>query len=152
MKLPDELLLIILRQPDNVDVLYSLMGLNTRLDQIIRDPCFTTEISFVESNKEKSTQEVDIFIDRFCLDILPRIHHRIRWLEVPSTSMERILLAADYPNISRLDICIQDKELVLHFNGKKTPEFSSTRSSVHEYIYAYLLSFEQRTSLDFLST
>ena len=148
MKLPDELLLIILRQLDNVDVLYSLMGLDARLDRILRDPSFTTEINCVESNETKSTQ-LDRFIDRFCLDILPTIHHRIRWLKVPSSSMERILLVADYPNLSQLDIFVQDKELVLQFNGEWT-QISSAWWSVLDVI-SILLNFEGRTSLNTLS-
>ena len=117
MNLPDELLLIILEKLDNVDVLYSLMGLNLRLDRIIHDPCFTTEINFIKLNDD-TCEQVNTLIDRYCLDILPTIAHRIRWLKVRSTSMERIVSAADYPNLSQLDIFIPHKEPILHFNGE----------------------------------
>ena len=106
------------------------MGLNTRLDQIIRDPCFTKEINFGNSNEEKSAQ-LDILLDRFCLDILPTIDYRIRWLKVSSTSMKRLLLAADYPNLSQLDIFIPQEESLRHFNGKETVAFSSAGPCVH---------------------
>ena len=118
-KLPDELLLIILKKLDNTDVLYSLLGLSFCLDRIIRDPCFTTEINFIGANEDHSTQ-MDTRLDRFCLNILPEIHHRIKWLKVRSTSMERVLLAADYPNLSQLDIFIPDEEPILHFDGEET--------------------------------
>jgi hypothetical protein len=59
-------------------------------------------------------------IDRFCSDILPRIHHQIKWLKVQSTSMERLLLAADYSNLSQLDIFIPHEERLRHFNGEST--------------------------------
>ena len=76
MKLPDELLLIILKKLDSISVL-SLLGFNTRLDRIIRDPCLTTEINLVELNDDDAHEQVDIFIDRFFSNILPKIHHLI---------------------------------------------------------------------------
>jgi hypothetical protein len=133
MKLPDELLLIILKKLDHTDVLYSLLGLSIRLDQIIRDPCFPTEINLIKLKDDETSGQVETWIDRFCLDILPTIGHRIKWLKVRSTSMERILLAADYPNLSQLDIFVQGKAPVLHFNGEKTLGFSSAGSFVHEH-------------------
>ena len=134
MEFPDELLLIILKKLDNIDALYSLMGQNTRLDQILRDPCFTTKINFIIPNDDTSTQ-VDTLLDRFCLEILPKIHHLIRRLQVQSTAMERILLAADYWNLSHLDIFITDKEPALRLNGVKTLHVWSSQSYVHEHIH-----------------
>ena len=118
MTLPDELLLNILKKLNSNDVLCSLMGSNTRLDRIIRDPCFTTEINLIELNDDDTHGHVEKRFDRFCLDILPEIHHLIKCLKVPSTSMERLLLAADYPNLSQLNIFMQDKEPILHLNGE----------------------------------
>jgi hypothetical protein len=117
MNLPDELLLIILTKLENVDVLYSLMGLNPRLDQIIRDSSFTTEINLIQPNADPCEQ-VDAFIHRFRLDILPKIPHLVRRFKVQSTSMEHLLLAAHYPNLCELDIFIPDAEPVLRFHGE----------------------------------
>ena len=44
MKFPDELLLSILKKLDNIDVLFSLLGLETCRDQSIPDPGLTAEI------------------------------------------------------------------------------------------------------------
>ena len=120
MNLPDELLLTILKKLDNVDVLLSLMGSDARLDQIIRDPCFNTEIDLIKLDDDERCAQVDTCIDRFCSDILPAIHHQIKCLKVQSTAMERILLAADYSNLSQLDIFIPHEEPILHFNGEST--------------------------------
>lgn len=133
MKLPDELLLIILKKLDHSDVLYSLLGLSIRLDQIIRGPYFTTKINLIKLKDDERSEEVETWIDRFCLEILPTIGHRIQWLKVQSTSMERILMAADYTNLSQLDIFVDGKAPVLHFNGEKTLAFASARSFVHEH-------------------
>ena len=46
----DEVLLIILKKLSNEEVLYSLMGINMRLDQIISDSTFTNKISLIKSN------------------------------------------------------------------------------------------------------
>ena len=54
----------------------------------------------------------------FCSDTLPAIQHQIECLKVASTLMERILLAADYPNLSQLDIFIPHEKPILHFNGE----------------------------------
>ena len=147
MKLPDELLLIILKKLDNIDVLFSLMGLDTRLDQIIRDPCFTAEIDLIQLNDNETCGLVDTYIDRFCLDILPEIHHHIKWLKVQSTSMERLLLAADYSNLSQLDIFIPHEEPIPHFDGKETLALSSALGHLCMNTCPLLLSFEQRFSL-----
>lgn len=117
MKLPDELLLIILKKLDSIGVL-SLLGFNKRLDRIIRDPCLTTEINLVELNDDDANEQANILIDRFCLDILPKIDHLIRRVKVRSTSMERILMAADYPNLFELEIFLSHEEPVLLFNGE----------------------------------
>ena len=129
MQLPDELLLIILKKLDNVDVLLSLMGSNPRFDRIICDPCFTTEIDLIRSNDDERCAEMNTVIDRFCSDILPRIHHQIKWLKVQSTSIERLLLAADYSNLSQLDIFIPHEERLRHFNGESTLIRSSSALS-----------------------
>ncbi len=44
----------------------------------------------------------DEISDRFCLEILPKIHHKTEWLVVESLSMKRIFLVDDYPNLCSL--------------------------------------------------
>ncbi|CAF5001026.1 unnamed protein product, partial [Rotaria sp. Silwood1] len=113
MDLPDELIMIILNKLDNSEVLYSIMDVNTRLNQIVHDPTFTTKITLTKS-ADLTTALPDIMLDRFCLQILPKIHHNIKWLNLESSSMERILLAANYPNLHQLDIFINDQKCFLH--------------------------------------
>ena len=90
MQFFDELLLIIWKKLDNVDVLFSWIQSNPLLDRIICDPCLTTEIDLIQLSDDESCAQVDTFIDRFCSNILPRRHHHIKWLKVQSTSMERL--------------------------------------------------------------
>ncbi len=46
----------------------------------------------------------DPMIDRFCVQILPKINHKIKWLDVESSSMEPILLSTSYPNLNGLGL------------------------------------------------
>jgi len=119
MDLPDEILMIILKKLDNVDVLYSLMDVNTRLNQIVHDPIFTTKIMLMKPIDQTLIQG-DILLDRFCSQILPKIHHKIKWLKLQSASTERILLAGDYPNLCQLDIFIIHNKPAIHFSGKNS--------------------------------
>ncbi|CAF2934348.1 unnamed protein product [Rotaria sp. Silwood2] len=50
MNLPNEIFMIILSNLDNIEVLYSLIGVNRRLDQIARDPNFTSQLALIKYN------------------------------------------------------------------------------------------------------
>ncbi|CAF4115829.1 unnamed protein product [Rotaria sordida] len=119
MDLSDEIVMIILNKLDNVEVLYSLMNVSTRLNQIVQDSIFTTKITLMKSTDLTLTLP-DAVLDRFCLKILPKIHHKIKWLNLESASMERILLVADYPNLRQLDIFINHEEPVLNLIGTRS--------------------------------
>jgi hypothetical protein len=59
-------------------------------------------------------------LDRFCLRILPQIHDKIKWLNLESLSMERILLATDYPTLCGLGLYNIDKETAMRlFRGNE---------------------------------
>ncbi|CAF4661927.1 unnamed protein product [Rotaria sp. Silwood2] len=116
--LPDEVLLIILKNFHNVEVLDSLIGVNKRLNIIAHDSIFTNHLTLYFLDNCISPLP-DPMLDRFCLQILPEIHHKIKWLNLESTSMERILLATNYPNLYGLGLYGIDVEKALSlFNGK----------------------------------
>ncbi|CAF4143560.1 unnamed protein product, partial [Rotaria sordida] len=111
--LPDELLLSIFKKLENVEILYSLMDINKRLNQIVSDPIFTREITLMKQIAPvKLTSPLpDTVLDRFCREILPKIHDKIQWLKLETLSMERILLAVNnYSNLRQLDIFIMNTE------------------------------------------
>jgi hypothetical protein len=119
--LPDEILIHIFKKLRNVDVLYSLMGVNQRLNRIVHDTIFTRDLCLLEylpDNKTSSALSNPI-LDRFCSKILPEIGHRIETLYLERTSMERILHAAIYPNLNNLSLCHIDSEAATSlFDGK----------------------------------
>ncbi len=120
--LPDELLMIIFEQMNNVEVLYSLFGINERLDLILQDPIFTNRLNFLKWSRKRFLNifSSDVILDRFCLQILPSVREKIQWLDLESSSMKQILCAADYPNLYGLGLFNIEEELVKSlFTGKK---------------------------------
>jgi hypothetical protein len=120
--LPDELLMFIFKQMNNVEILYSLFSINERLDSILQDPIFTNRLNFLKWSSKKFLNifSPDIIFNRFCLQILPSIHEKIQWLDVESSSMKQILCATDYPNLYGLGLFnIKEETIKNLFTGKK---------------------------------
>ncbi|CAF4909294.1 unnamed protein product [Rotaria sp. Silwood1] len=104
--LPDEILMIIFQKLDNLDVFYSLQGVNQRINKIIQDRVFTNRLIFVKWLSDSFIDLIccDMILDRFCLQILPEIHHNIKWLDLESSSMKHVLRTAHYPNLRSLGL------------------------------------------------
>jgi hypothetical protein len=119
LDIPDEILLIILSKLKNIDVLYSLVGVHERLDKILCDTIFTRSIDFATIlSNGKNDSLMKQMLDRFCLDILPRIDQNIECLTLEPFSMKCILRASDYPNLHKLNLVKLDIEQALdYFNG-----------------------------------
>jgi hypothetical protein len=120
--LPDEILLNIFKNLNNLQVLSSFQGVNKRLNKIIHDPIFTSRLNFLKWSPKKFITQFssDIILDRFCRQILPEIHVKIKWLDLDSLSMIRILCAADYPNLSGLGLYnMEDKTARCLFTSKE---------------------------------
>ena len=128
--LPDEILMIIFKKLDNITLLYSLSGVSIRLNKIVHDFIFTNRLTlliFVPIRLIKLTSASVYYIyslpppifDRYCLHILPKIHENVRWLDLESSSMERILRATNYPNLSGIAFYNIQVETAMHiFSGK----------------------------------
>ncbi|CAF5152731.1 unnamed protein product, partial [Rotaria sp. Silwood1] len=105
----------ILKKWHNVEVLYSVMGVNKRLNRIVHDTIFTRDLCLLEylSDNKTSSPLSDPILDRFCSKILPEIGHRIKILYLERTSMERILHATNYLNLNNLSLCHIDSETAM---------------------------------------
>ncbi len=119
--IPDEILLLILNKLTNIEVLYSLIGVNIRLDKLSSDAMFTEHLTLMKRSTNDIISSLDSsMLDRFCSEILPRINRQIKWLNLESLSMKCILLAADYPNLYGLSLFNIDYETVVRLcDGKK---------------------------------
>jgi hypothetical protein len=120
--LPNEILLLILKKLDNVHVLYSLLGINNkRLHTLARQESFSNILDFLPILQ--STDDISsIFgsiLDRFCISILPIIHQNVKSLTLESGSMECILRAGTYPNLTKLKFFNFNKSIISrYFMGK----------------------------------
>ncbi|CAF2546373.1 unnamed protein product [Rotaria sp. Silwood2] len=122
--LSDELLLLIFKKICNVELLYSLIGINIRLDRIVSDSIFTRNLTLLRHvSNDLIYPLVDTVVDRFCSQILPQIHHKINTLNLESLSMERILLAADYPNLHSLELYNVDEKIAERIFSSKIFHF-----------------------------
>ncbi|CAF1236180.1 unnamed protein product [Rotaria sordida] len=105
--LPDEIIFIILKKLNKLDVLYSLMDVNKRLNYIVHDPTFTNGLTlFNNLSCDCICPLPDLMLDRFCSQILPKIGHKIKWLDLEPFSMERIL-STNYPNLFGLELHVK---------------------------------------------
>ena len=108
LDLPDELLLIILKKLDNIDVLYSLVDINNnRLDVLAQDKLFTSNLNLVLTDEK--------IFDRICIDILPRIDHSVKRLILESSSIKRVLLAGNYFNLTNLKLFKFGQNIALQY-------------------------------------
>ncbi len=124
--LPDEILLTIMKKLYNSDVLYSLIGVNRRLNTIVQDSIFTSYLKLLPPINGLD-EFTDSMLDRYCFEVLPEIHHKIEWLSFKSLHMERILLATNYPKLQGLSLCELTSEAARDlFTGKTFSSFLST--------------------------
>ncbi|CAF1109157.1 unnamed protein product [Adineta ricciae] len=116
LDLPDEILLMILRKLNNVHVLYTLLNINSRrLNILAQEKIFAQILDFVSI--DNTTLMNQLQLNQICTNILPRISVNVTYFVVKSVFLERILMAADYPNLTKLKIFDFKKEMVsAHFS------------------------------------
>ena len=111
--------MIILKKLDNIEVLYSLIDVNKRFDTILHDPIFTSRLQLMCFWEDIIYPLPDEVINRFCLEILPKIGHEIKWLNVESSSMASILLSTMYSSLNGLSLYNLESETARFlFTGK----------------------------------
>ncbi|CAF1284410.1 unnamed protein product [Rotaria sordida] len=111
-----------------MDVLYSLLDIeNQQLNMIVKDQKFTTSLNFVLTMITNNVLLIDdCKLDRFCINTLSKIALNIKSLIVESESMERILLAADYPNLVILKF--------FNLNNKTASKYFTVKSPFHKIL------------------
>ncbi|CAF4044009.1 unnamed protein product [Rotaria sp. Silwood1] len=111
----DDILLVILNKLNNIDVLYSLIGVNRKLDRLAQDITFTQSIDLVEisSNEENNSKKKSI-LDGFCIDIIPRIQHNIESLTLDPLLIDRVLYIGNYSNLHKLTLVNLQLEVASH--------------------------------------
>ncbi len=126
LDLPDEILFTILSKLNMVDVLYSLMDLNTRFDRLILDSFYIHHLDLTGNTllNDNSSADNPLF-DRIRKKILPQIHHKVNKLTVESPFMEFIFDTIDYPQLHSLSLVnFQQETLLQYLTGKYSFIFS----------------------------
>ena len=118
--LPNEILIFILKKLCNVEVLYSVQGVNKRLNAIACDSIFTNRLTLLKHVSHYRIDSLpDPILNRLCSQILPEIRHKIKWLDLESSSIQRILLTTNYPNLYGLGLYNLEIEKAKHLFTSK---------------------------------
>jgi hypothetical protein len=105
LDLPDEILLIIFKKLSNIDVLYSLMGIHEKLDNVVCGNDFTRVVDLLMiSSYEADDSRPEAIPDRFLTQILPRIHDHVEHLTIDTCFFERVFHTGNYPNLRKLNL------------------------------------------------
>ena len=103
LDLCDEILLIILQKLNNIDVLYSLVGVESKLDKLACDSLFTTFIDLTSiSSSEDNRSITNPILERFYTEILLRIQRNIQCLTLDSILINNVLEIGNYSKLCRL--------------------------------------------------
>ncbi|CAF0933832.1 unnamed protein product [Adineta steineri] len=133
--LPDEILLSIFNKLSNFDVLYWLVGVNIKLDNIARDRKFTQSIDLTSiSSSEKDDPKTNAILDRFCLDILPRIHNNVKCLTIDGCFLERILHSNKFFNLQTITLINLDVNMASHILNENNPFVINFKQQLSELI------------------
>jgi len=120
LDLPDEILLIIFKKLNIIDVLYSLVDVNQRFDRLALNPLYIHDLDMTTIMTNNSIYNQTFSIDtqvlsRICQKVLPRIDHQIHKLTVEECSMKPILLAANYPQLYSLSLINFHEEILYQY-------------------------------------
>ncbi|CAF4402070.1 unnamed protein product [Rotaria magnacalcarata] len=91
LDVPNEILLMIFSNLNVVDVLYSLVNVTQRFDQLILEPFYTHSLDMTSMTMKSYFDRIysidSQLLDRICQNILPRIHRQVHELIVEQHSM-----------------------------------------------------------------
>ena len=126
LDLPDEILLIILKNLNVIDLVSSLLGINQRFDRLIVDPLHIRHVDMTNGMIENSLYDLvsstDIeILSTFCQNLLPRIHHHVEQLTLAPNSIKTILHTVDYyPQLHTLSLVyFQEDDFYRYLTGMR---------------------------------
>ncbi|CAF3535389.1 unnamed protein product [Rotaria socialis] len=143
LDLPDEILLTIFKKLNNIDLLYSLMGISQKLDRFACDFYFTKDVDLTTvSSNDTSNSRLNVMVDRFCTYILPRIHNNVACLSVQASLFQRILHSSNYPNLRKLTLINLDIDTASHMFNSTFVNFFD-RQVVVEQLFSFVYFLEK---------
>jgi hypothetical protein len=101
------------------DVLYSLVDVTQRFDQLVLDPFYIRNLNMTSMTMKSFFDRIysidNQVLDRICKNILHRIYHQINELIVDQYSMERVLHTINYPQLYSLTLMDFPEEVLLNY-------------------------------------
>ncbi len=126
LDLPNEMLIMIFKKLKMVDVVYSCMNINERLDQLVFDSLDRHHVDMtVHSSLDYVSPLDDQVLNKICETILPRIYHQVNKLTLDPQSIERTLLTVNYPNLYSLSLVDFPERTLLRYLEGILSNFSS---------------------------
>ncbi|CAF3131817.1 unnamed protein product [Rotaria sp. Silwood2] len=110
---------------------------NEQFDILLQESVFTNTLNLVirSSTDDDICSLDDPVLDRLSTDILPRIHHNVKNLILEPMSMERILLAVNYTNLTSLKLFnFRHKIVSSYFTEGKQSKYSSIKKKTIRFI------------------
>ncbi|CAF1349560.1 unnamed protein product [Rotaria sordida] len=127
LDLSDEILLTILKNLNNFDVLYSLVGVNKKLDNVASDINFTRNVDLIMLPSNKANDwKTSVILDRVFMRILPQIHENVECLTIQGCFLQRLLLAGNYRNLRKLILINLELKMASHV-------FNENSSFIHTF-------------------
>ncbi|CAF1293696.1 unnamed protein product [Rotaria sordida] len=119
LDLPNEILLIICNKLNNVDVLYSLVDITQRFDQLVLDSFYIRNLNMTSLTMKSFYDRIysidNQVLERIYKNISPRIHHQINEHIVEQYSMERVLHTINYPQLYSLTLMDFSEEVLFNY-------------------------------------
>ncbi|CAF4340298.1 unnamed protein product, partial [Rotaria sp. Silwood2] len=106
------------------DVLYSLVDITQRFNQLALDPFYILNLNMTSKTMKSFYDHVYLIdnqvLDRICKNILPRIYRQINELIVEQYSMERVLHTINYPQLYSLTLMDFSEEVLFNYLTNNT--------------------------------
>jgi hypothetical protein len=123
LDLPNEILFIIFNKLNMIDVLYSLVDITQRFNQLVFDPFYIRNLNMTSMKMKSYYDRIysidNQVLDRICKNILPRISHQINELIVEQYSMEHVLHSINYPQLYSLTFMNFSEEILFNYLTSK---------------------------------
>jgi len=120
LDLPDEILFIIFKKLNTIDVFYSFGDVNRRFNRLALDFLYIRHLDMTTFRSIKSEYDRISSIDaqilsEICVKLVPRIHHQVHKLTVQQDSIQQILQAANYPQLYSLSLVNFQQEILYQY-------------------------------------
>jgi hypothetical protein len=123
LDLPDEILFIIFKKLNTIDVFYSFGDVNRQFNRLALDSLYIRHLDMTTLRNIKSEYDQISSIDahilsKICVKLVPRIHHQVHKLTVQQDSIQQILHATNYPQLYSLSLISFQQEILYQYSKR----------------------------------